>query len=319
MSIHNRGNLLFVKFEDLKIGEKYLIGSLVKEEEYKGEVNTYFMESITFPGKILYFVLREDGGKPFAVATNDCKRDGFDYFELAKILLAEGDYIVAARKNPETNLIQYNIFKLLDTKVIRDMSNYEYVEVELVYKFDPLDKIPDVKLKEAVVHAADVISSDLDEQLLPKYCFNPNRIVTVRLFHQNENGDVISYTDDGKQLILNANSSEQSILSANKDAIMRVFYSRKFKESRHIFVDGRCIVPLSKWDLEDYVDKSHIDSLVAESSLKQIVTKNERTFYAITNLKGELRLIYKSAAGYSSFPLNENELDFISEIRDIKL
>ena len=319
MAIHKDNFLSVVKFEDLKIGEKYLIGSLVKEEEYKGEVNTYFTEFITSPGKILFFVIREDGGKPFAVATNDCKRDAFDYFELAKILLAENDYIVVARKNPETNLIEYNIFKLIDTKVIRDMLNYEYIQVELFYQFNSLDKIPDEKFKAAVTHAAEVIGSDLDEQLLPKFCFNPNRIVTVRLFHQNENGDVISYTDDGKQLILNANSTEQSVLSANKDSIMRVFYSRKFKESKHIFVDGRCIVPLRKWDLEDYVDKSHIDSLVAESSLKQIVTKNGRTFYAITNMNGELRLIYKSASGYSSFPLNEYELEFISEVRDVKL
>jgi hypothetical protein len=319
MSINNRENFLFVKFDDLKIGEKYLIGNLVKEEEYKGEVNTYFMESISFPGRTLYFVVREDGGKPFAVATNDCKRDNFDYFELAKILLSKGDYIITARKNSESNIIQFNIFKLLCPKVIRDMTDYQYVEVELVYQFNSLDKIPDEKFKEAITHAADVIGSDLDEQLLPKYCFNPNRIVTVRLFHLNEDGDVISYTDDGKRLILNANSSEYSLLSVNKNSLMRVFYSRKFKDSKYIFVDGRCTNPLSKWDLEDYVDKSHIDSLVAESSLKQIVTKNGRTFYAITNMNGELRLIYKSAAGYSSFPLNEYELEFISEIRDVKL
>lgn len=319
----NNGKVEFGKclLNELETNKTYLVHDVVERGEYRGKLNTYFIEKV-HGNRDAYLMTKPDGTKPFAIATNDCERDGFSAFELSKILVEEGNYVVYAYHKKEDNPHDPLHFVILRVKDVHPKYRFadNSLEVEFVQRFDSLLLSPK-EFRPVVDHAISVVGSDLPDQLLPKYCFNPNRFITLRLFERNEKGEVESFFSDGRRLILNANSSERykdkNRTEVIEGGLMRVFFSRKFKDSKHIFVDGKILPPLRHFNVEDYVKSSHIDSAVAQSSIKEIKTVGGQDFYAITNLNGEIRPIYRSTTGYSSFALSDYELEFIDEVNDV--
>ncbi|NNV04711.1 hypothetical protein, partial [Brevibacillus sp. MCWH] len=209
-----------------------------------------------YDGRTLHFATKYDGSKPFAVETNDCERDEFDAYELAKVLVENGFYIFIAYI--ENKVINYKVIEIMDTK-----SDYvierNYVEVKLINSFTSLEKEEFIKenpkFEKAVLHAIEAINSDFPDQLLPKYCFNPNRLVYVKLFEKDEKGNYYTYNDEGKKLVLNKFS--KSLDKINDNPIMRVFHSRKFNDKNVILVDGVPVREVKHYDLHDYIEKSH--------------------------------------------------------------
>jgi len=303
---------------DVKVGIKYMIAGVIERGIYKGSLNTYFKEYL-YRNREIHLMTRFDGTKPFAIATNDCERDGFQPFHLSKIYVDQGNYIVYGYKLPFDKYydpIKFVVFQVTNVQPQGTMG-MDMMEVVALYKFSSIDTIP-FQLFGAVHHAIEVFDCEMVEQLIPKYCFNPNRLVSLRLFERNEKNEVESFFNNGKKLILNANSKARLVDGeVTNGGLFRVFFSKKFRTSNVIFVDGKELTPLHKWDIDSYIAKSYLDEDVAHSMIRQVVTDKGNIFYAVTNLSGEFRPIYKSSGGYLSFPLSRPELAFIKDVRDI--
>lgn len=308
-----------VRPEEIEVGKIYNISDCFERGEYRGNLNTYFMEYV-YRNNEMYFMTKEDGTKPFAIATNDCVRDGFDTFHLAKIFVEVGHNIVYAYKlkgDKSYDPIRFVIFQVTNLNTT-DGSKTDAMEAKAIYKFTSIDPMPQ-KFDNAVQHAVEVIDCELEEQLIPKYCFNPNRLVTLRLFERNDKDEVVSYFGEGQKLIMNANSKARFTdeRKVTNGGLFRVFFSKKFRNSSTTYVEGAQLTPLRKWDLEKYIQQSHLEESTAQSMIKQIVTHQGNVFYAIVNLSGQVRPIYKSTTDYLSFSLSDDELAFIKEVRDI--
>lgn len=304
--------------DNLTIGEIYRAQYGIEKWSYKGKENAYLKETVV-PGKLAVLMTKPDGDKPFAVATNDCVRDGFEPTVLSKILIENGNYLVYvySRLNDEEYApLNIAIFKVTNINPEDDV--IQTIEVKLEYKFNTLENFP-VKFSRVVSHAKKVMLSNLDDQLLPKYCFNPNRTITMRLFVRNSKGELESYNDDGSRLIINRRSEERmDDFGFVESGIYRVFYSRKYENTGRIIVDGKRLTPLRDWELDDYIANSQLEEPMIDSIIKEIVVANGKRYIVITNLDGELRIVYKSVNGYSSFSLNEYEASFIESVEDIK-
>jgi hypothetical protein len=304
----------------VRTGREYLITDGIERGEYRGVNNTYFSE-IVEPGSRVSLMTKKDGGKPFAVATNDSDRDEFEPFHLSRILVEDGNYVVYSfkdKEDPEHSPVRFIIMEVINKQPIDDLVRVT-MQVRIVYQFTAIDRIPD-PFGNVVNHAIEVFAAQVSDQLIPKYCFNPNRQITLRLFQRNQNNELVSYLDDGKKIILNSNSFERHKDSDKREvvetALIRVFYSKKFKDSKLIFVEGKTLVPLRRYELAEYIRQSHLEESVAQITIKEIVTQYG-SFFAITNLNGDIRPIYKSSNGYSSFALNMREMDYITEVRDV--
>lgn len=324
--------MLLIKVEDniptnavndvakIQLNELYMVSGFHRSI-YRGTENTYFTESRN-PKSSMFIMTKEDGTKPFAVATNDCRRDNFEPFGLATILVYPNSYVIYAYRNKEDNIlnpINFVAFQVVDPNYnIETVSSGESVLCKVAYIFNSISDVP--KIFEPVVeHVNRVIDSDFNDQLVPKYCFNPNRFVTLRMFMTDDNDDVTSFTEDGKHLLLNANSLEHSGLNnkITKGGLFRVFFSRKFKDSQTIFVDGVHLEVLKRYDLEDYVENTQMNTEFAKNVLKTITLSNGLKFYASVTVTGEIRPIYKSINGFSSFALNEHEGEMIESVKDV--
>lgn len=314
----------FIDVQEAEIGKVYHIYGNIERGTYKGNLNTYFNE-IVKPGKCALLMTKNDGSKPFAVATNDCERDGFDPFHLSRIFVDNGNYVIYAYRTKEESESQpahVIIFETLN-KFPEKQMNLETMEVKAICKFDTDEFNPNAmtgmnKFKDVVSHLIKVLDVYLPDQLIPKYCFNPNRLITLRLFQRNEKDELETFLSDGRRLVLNAHSKER--IKDNKvinGGLFRVFFSRKFKDSKHIFVDGKALNPLHAYSLSSYIEESQLDSPVIKSTIKKIKTKLGQKFFVVTNLNGEIRPIYESNQGYSSFKLNSYELGFVDSIDDV--
>jgi hypothetical protein len=306
--------------EEIKVGKTYMVAGVIERGVYKGTLNTYFKEYL-YRNNEIHLMTKLDGAKPFAVATNDCMRDGFDAFHLSKIYVDEGNYIVHGYKLPQDESydpIRFNIFQVI---IINPTHTYgvDMMEVKAVNICTSIDDELFGKFNPVIQHAMEVFDCDLEDQLIPKYCFNPNRYVSLRLFERNDTNEVESYFSSGQRLVLNANSKARftETNEITSGGLYRVFYSKKFKNSSDIFVDGMQLSPLTKWDLEKYIKKSYLDETIAQDMIKKVITEKGNTFYAVTNLSGQIRPIYKSTNGYLSFSLCKQEQAFISELKSI--
>jgi hypothetical protein len=309
------------KIEELEVGHNYLMVDNTERGVYKGQTNTYFKEMIKL-NQSVQLMTRQDGSKPFAIATNDCLRDEFEEGVLSKVLVYKGFYIVYGyQKENSTHIdpIKFIVMEVLNDKP-KEFVLQLTMKVKLVHKFTSFDEIPEM-FNDAVEHITDIIGCRSDTQLIPKYCFNPNRLITMRLFVPNDHNELKSYNKNGQRLILNGHTRE-TIRNGSGEIIngglYRVFFSRKFKDSNHIFVDGRLLPPLLKKDLPKYLKTSQLEESITRSIVKEVSTHSGFKFYAISTVNGGLRPIFESTIGYSSFPMSEKEFEFIKEINTVE-
>ena len=308
--------------KDLEVGEIYNVNFLVEHGEFGGQKQAYFYE-YSVPYQESMIMTDPNGEKAFAVATNDSIRDNFPQFCLAKILVQKDNYIVYAySESAHSDEIHIVIMKVVDVfPTVSLVSNEDAINVRVEGKFVVGENVDVGKLKKAVDHVIMVMRRNLGDYLTPKYSFNSGRMITTRLFHRNENDDIISYLETGQKLILNKNSLEKYKQGENgpliDNAVIRCFYSKKHKDKDVIIVEGCKVNLLWENDLELYINESNITREMASNMIKKVYTTNGNYFFAVINIKGELRPIYHTSAGFATFALNEYEFDFIREVQDL--
>lgn len=331
----NGNDIVFVKLDQSQIeeGKIYNTPTRIKWGHYKFEKQCYIYEYCD-PKNETVIIAREDGQKPFASATNDCIRDNFPKNCLARVVLSKDYYliyayydnnsIVTSHTNKKLNFI---VFRIVDcAPEFKDIPEFSSINIQCVARFDSGDIPKTDCLDEAIQHVIMVNLNYCGEQVTLKYSFNPGRIVTTKLFQRNEQNELVSYTEEGKKIILNNNSFElyKDAINAemNDNIILRCFYSRKFINKKVLFVDGIRVDLLQEWEVPYYLEKSNLSDSAASSLLKKAVTKYGYEFYVISDVtRGEIRPIYKSSKdwGYSTFPLSVYEADYIKELKDVNI
>lgn len=324
-----------IEKDKLQVGDVFNISNSLITDGFHGNDRQLYFYEYCEPGKNVLIMTNRKGQKQFAVATNDCVRDNFPENCLAKVLIEVGNYIihtfpeVSSGRRSNINRHVVNVFKVIEVSPnVRFCINTKIsINVRLIDRL-VLTTHHSVKenlreLREAVRHSLLVSRKKTDDFTTPKYCFNPGRVVTNRLFHRNEEGELISFNDEGKRLILNKNSPE-GLTNVNgvdkrvENIFLRCFYSKKLSDEEVIFVDGAPLSVLQQHELNDYIEESNITREMASTILKKAITYHNQSFFVVVNVKGEIRPIYKNSYGYATFPLNEKEQEFIKVLEDLK-
>lgn len=318
-----KGRLVFpvVEKENLVIGETYNMRSLITDGVFGEERQLYFYE-YSKPGDSVFIMTGNTGAKPFAVATNDCTRDEFPSNCLAKILITEGNKILFAFPRNDSNKNFSGVFNVVLFEVIELSPDVQYsispevsINIKVIDIFETSGSTNgNINIKEALKHTLLVSRRKTDDQTTPKYCFNPGRIVSNRLFNRDNNGDLVSYTNKGKKLVVNRNSLEG--IDNEDNLFMRCFYSKKHVNAENIYVDGASLPMLSHDSVTEYAEKSNLTPDIASALIKKAVTVHGIPFYVAINVKGEVRPIYLNSYGYATFALNDKEKEFIDRLED---
>ena len=317
----------------VQVGEIYNITYMIESGEFKGkpQARMYEYNSKTDTN----IITNSEGKKAFAIASNDCIRDNFPHRCLARIVLEEGQYILRAvntyshaNKQETTTIIIMKVVEVLP-KIMYSITPTS-VNVKILNKFvyDPYQFPKLGILDEAYQHLTMVHLSggDFSEFLMPKYCFNPGRITTNRLFIQQEDGDLISYLDNGKKLILNKKSfarfedPNDPNSPVRKSVFLRCFFPRIHQSDNIIFVEGAPLDMVDESDIAEYIRKSKLSDEEAVTSIKQMRRTDGTTYFAIVSYKESVfRPIYRTLNGFGTFPLNEYEKRMNDAMYDISL
>lgn len=309
--------------KDVKIGARYKALEIVSHSQFKGRPQTCFRET-GFPTREVTIAITHDGEKPLAFETNDSKTDKMAAGHLATVVLRPYFYIMHTYINREENDedgVRSVLFSIDSLEQERYMNSDAITLRVLEHEYSILKFNFGAKFRPAVEHSLRGIFETEGDQLASKYCFNPNRMISIRLLVPDEKGQLHGYFDDGKPIFLNKQAADMQFNSLGEkgdfDTIARCFHSRKFKNYDHIFVDGVPIRPLKEYALQSYRDYIH-EQYNAPTDIKQVTTITGTKYYAVTNNKGELRLLYFASSGFASFSLNQYEMEFITEIQDVE-
>lgn len=336
-----------VKRNTVKVGDVFNVNNLITTGYYSDKKQMYFYEyakPFTTDGMAPdgVVIMTDPRGKmPFAVATNDCPRDKFPEFCLSKILITEGNYIVHVyNEGKDIHVIGFRVIEQCDDV---GYTSYSINVMAVIHYVIPPILSPDVDpdlgelefMKNAINHALHVNRTRSDDYTVPKYCFNPGRIISNRLFSRNDdleltsfitNDDIkrksLSVAESGKQLMMNR-TAVKDFISVDGDMIMncavRCFFGKKVIDEPVIYVDGYTLPILKKDNVDEYIYHSNINSNRVSTMLYKIITHHDEEFYAIVDeLNKEIRPIYSNAYGFSSFLLNEEERKFIKDIDHVK-
>lgn len=233
-----------------------------------------------------------------------------------------------------------NILKVVD--VTSPHSTLPCIRVKVVDKFvippDLLgpESIPDLErsnilfLHNAVNHARFMSSVfDVETYKLPKYSFNPGRVMLHKIFFKNTDGkfeSVITSDDLSKNKSTKLDKPRKIIINDNSEIIkqagdkevifVRCFFSKKWLLSHTIFADGYILDPLTYEEVPDYLDKSNIDLSRIASIVHEVEFNGKYKILATADSNlSTIRPIYKSATGgYSSFKLNNFDMFLINKI-----
>lgn len=304
-----------IDFDHAVIGEQYTMLGVVRKESFNGKENMYFYETMV-PRKEISLMTQNDGKPPFAVWTNDGHTDAFTSFQLSKILVNVGyHFIIGYRKENEPNApIEVMIFHIDELNVSSNNFGMETTIVTLKEKSTISESIDYDIFNPAVEHIHMLIDKDFSEYLVPRFSYNPGRVISVRLF-QRQGDDLVSYLDSGKKMVINKKSK---LYDENINTLFaRCFFSKKFQDRDTIIVDGHALPILQEYDLEMYIEHSNLTESMGRTLLKKVTTTYGFEFYVVINFRGEIRPIYKTAAGFLSFPLNAQEQGFIARMEDV--
>jgi hypothetical protein len=315
----------------LTVGETYNIGGGLITDGFYGETHQLYFYEYSKPGDNVFIMTDKKGLKPFAVATNDCTRDDFPEHCLAKVLVEPGNNIIFSYAELDSNeefTGNHNVIVFRITELSPNVfysANSELSVNATVISRDVVSSHTSVKyFKEAIRHILLVGRRTTDDYTTPKYCFNPGRVVNNRLFHRDEEGELVSFNENDKRLVLNRNSTEGDIIDERdivcpaSNLFLRCFYSKKHMNEETIFIDGAKLTMLQEKDIEDYIDKSNLTRELAASLIRKAITEHDETFYVVVNVKAEIRPIYINSYGYATFPLTEKEKEFIKSLEEVK-
>ena len=297
-----------IDHKNIHFGEKYILTGDIERTKFSDKEIVMVHEMVNERGML--FVTDKDGDQPFAVFTNDSHRDNFkNDTVLSKIVLKEGFFIIMSFYNDNKPSPVY-IFKAVDLDI--PWFNEPSVGVECVYKGDTVSPIE--KFEKATDHIVKVMKQiKLPAQLQDKYCFQTTRKVLLCLMSKDERGEISSTRD--KKFVLNNNSPSRKDKNGKEvqEGFFRVFYSRRFKDSQEVFVEGvRIDDEYLEFDINDFIKSADND---VRDSIRILTTKYGKSFYAIVNNKGEIRPIIKLGT-FTSFALSEEEM--MNNIVDIK-
>jgi hypothetical protein len=268
-----------------------------------------------------------EGRKAFAIHTNDSVRDDFPQHHLAKVLAKNGNYIIYAySEDARDSNINILILRILDNdpKAWYNKS-VTSINVEVLHRDVNVTKIMRLPfLKSALIHINIVIKNPYSDCVTPKYCLNPGRIVELRLFQKDMEGELVSFNDEGKKLMVSRKSYERHTSIVQDGDILdnnfiRCFYSRKHKDEEIIYVDGYTLPMLDRHELSDYIEQSKDHPNFNEWTIVKAITTYGNEFFAIQKFDtNDLRPIYKLSSGYATFHLNEYERSFIATIEVVQ-
>lgn len=284
----------------IHMDEYYLLAGNIQHTTFSDKEVTTVEEVVNQNGMV--FATDNQGEQPFAIFTNDSHRDNFsDPTVLSKVVLKEGFHVVMSFYNKNAPSPTY-IFEVIKTKTMA--RNLEAVGVKCVYKGDTLRPIRG--FEKATDHIVKVMRQiGLPAQLQDKYCFQTTRKVLLCFMSKDERGEISSTRD--KKLVLNNNSKSRFNQDGKEvdEGFFRVFYSRRFKDSSEVFVEGvRIDDKFLDVDVDEFIKSADSD---IRDSIRQVTTKKGLQFYAIVNSKGELRPIIK-LGHFTSFALSEREI-----------
>jgi hypothetical protein len=322
-------------------GEIYNLSYMLEEGSYSGVRQAYMYEKHSM--NETHIVSDENGGTPFSVSTRDCARDKFPKDCIAQILLKEGQYvfrfIASKQDNGKVEKITYVM------KIVEVFPNVEFQDkpVSINVEFCLAIRYPFVKgreivgqyqekFKQAFIHINRIHCIPFDPYFVPRYSFNPRRIITTRQFTQDVEGNLVSFTDKGKRLVLNQKSKlyyekpNDPKSPKRKGAFIRCFYGRRAADEDIIYVDGAIVSMVQRADLPAYIEKSGIynnyDNGLHQASLsiKEVYAIDGLVYYAmVVDSDGGMFLpLCKSIDGFNTIQLNEKEGTFISEYKDLQ-
>lgn len=309
--------------KDVKIGARYKALEIVSHGEFRGKPQTCFRET-GFPTREVTIAMDSNGEKPLAFETNDSKTDKMDVGHLATVVLRPHFYIMHSYINRDNNGeddgVRSILFRIDSLKKDHYMNSDAITLQVLEHEYAILKFNFGAKFRSAVEHSLRGIFETEGDQLASKYCFNPNRMISIRLLVPDDKGNLHGFFDDGKPIFLNKQAADLQFSKLGEkgdyDAITRCFHSRKFRHYNHIFVDGVPIRPLKEYAIQSY--KDYIQEQYNEPThIKQVTTITGTKYYAVTNNKGELRLLYFASSGFASFALNEYEMEFITNVESV--
>lgn len=321
--VDGKADVPAINIFDVEVGNVYNIKNLLDEGIFNDDRQVYFYE-FNSPYKESIIMTNMEGRKSFAIHTNDSVRDDFPPHHLAKIVTCVGNFIVYmfsadARKTDIHTLIMR--VEDIDPKAWFDKAIVS-INVKILYRGVNVERIPELPfLKQAINHTNNVIKNPYPDPIVPKFCLNPGRIVEIRLFQKDYDGELVSYTDDGKKLIVSRKSFERtsSILNTDDEILdnnfIRCFYSRKYKGEELIYVDGYTLPMIDRMDISDYIAKSKDHPTFDDWSIVKVTTTLGNEFYGIMKFGStSIRPIYKLSDGYATYPMNRYEQKFISHI-----
>lgn len=307
-----------VKINDLRkvsAGSEYAVTDIVKQSLYLGKLTTYIYET-NHPGATIV-ITDERGRKPYAVATNDSSRDGFEEYEVSKVLSRVGYYIVISAKelgSEDDRVVIMRVNENVDattifpchvkaTCITNDLFSEVYDELPM---FQPvLDHVSRINFMQ-----------DTPIQIRDKYCFNKSRIFVYAIMKRNNKGEMISEKHE-QQVLLNNNSLAQLENGLPVDVgVYRLFYSKRFSQGRTLIAEG---VKLNKDSLT-----FDVNELIYSGELDPYEIQNLGTGYLSDDLKVVVimksvvpRLLIKVGQQILRIPLSETEVSFIKDLRSI--
>lgn len=284
-------------------GEFYELHGCVNHTTFDKKSTTLVDEIASDKGMMV--VMDEKGLPPFAAFTNDSRRDTFQSEDILARIVTKHGYHVAMAFFPEDEKkpLPLYIFKIEDLNS-NASSIYDSVIVQCIYKGDTL--IPVNKFERVTEHLVKLSKQvDLIPQLKNKYCFQTTRKVLLCFMSKDEKDQV--FTTREKRMILNYNSQARFDKGEVVDeGIFRVFYSRRFKNSDEVYVEGvRIDDSHLDFDIQEFI-KSTDNNIV--SNIRVLTTRNGRKMYAVVNNKGEIRPIIK-LGNFTSFALSPDEIE----------
>jgi hypothetical protein len=275
----------------MKLGEKVKVSASI--EVYKGVEKVYLYESVTEESIVV--VTRRDGGKSFSVQTNDHPNDEFNENILSKVLIEPGCMIVKGQ------MVKGNLY--FTVYCVGETLEYdsEGLMTEVVDSFRSNQRPNKLQLRKVVEHCINGIKAKrngISDYENTKYSINPSRNVVVALFRLDEEGKYSAMVN-GKRHVLKDGS-------VDGEGIYRIYFPRNLASKSIIFCNGVKVKTIDITEIQEYIDRSNITH---ETDMQLVELKWDEEYVGMITHNQIIRVIYKSATGYSSCAISDNDLD----------
>jgi len=320
------------ELDTTEVGKKYNIYFENKN------LKNCFLSEFVIPNEYVMVITDEKFNRPIGITRDgysdieykDVNTKSFNQFEQAKVMIKPGYHII--------------IFKYYETLITRTSDLNKHPQV-FIHRIDSVSNSADRFMfyanktcKVTLTNIAKfdfncnkkygrydfvldfinrkIINTHIISGSTPKFTINPSRKYEIRLFVL-ENGEFVSFMDNGKKLILHRKTREfyyDRYKSSPKSKLvpgllMRVYYTTKQLQYRnYIVVDGFSLFEGGYPNIKE-------ESIKRNSKLLTCITKTGFRFPAM-EYKKEIQPTYSSWMGIKTFKLNKYEIKFIEKIED---